>query len=136
MDISNLYIFEWLSKQEISYFLLMAQIKKFKRWSVIISEWERSDDMAYIIKSWSVNVFMKGKQIATINEGDIFWELALIANEPRIATVKAAEDLEVMVFIKEDFMMLYKESWKYEDIKRKILNRIKSNFYNEKNKII
>ncbi len=125
----SLYIFEWLSLQEISYFLLMAQTKSFQKWENIIVEGDASDDKAYFVKSGVVDIYRGIKKIATLPAGDVFGELALITNEPRTATVKAVEDVEVLMFNKDDFLMLYRKSDRYDEIKQKILARIKDNFY-------
>ena len=128
----SLYIFEGLSLQEVSYFLLMAQTKTYKKDDVIIREGDESDNKAYCIKSWSVDVYRGVKKITTLHAGDIFGELALITNEPRTATVKASGDIEVLIFNKDDFLMLYRKSDRYDEIKQKILGRIKENFYANK----
>jgi CRP-like cAMP-binding protein len=128
----SLYIFEGLSLQEVSYFLLMAQTKTFKKGDVIIREGDASDDKAYCLKMGKVSIERGNDVIATLDMGDIFGELALITNEPRTATVKALDDAEVLVFNKDDFLMLYRKSDRYEEIKQKILGRIKENFYASK----
>ncbi len=125
----NIYIFDWLSKQEVAYFLLMWQNQIFKKWEIIIKEWEPSNNQAYVIKSGSVNISKTWQYITNLKSWDIFWELALIVDEPRFATVTAHEDTEVLIFIKDDFLMLCQKSAKYEEIKNKILSRIKDNFY-------
>lgn len=129
MSKENIYIFEWLSKEEVSYFILMSESAKFRKWETIMKEWDASDDKAYIIESWSVDVFRDWDKIATIGAWDIFWEIALIMNEPRTATVKANEDTEVIVLLKDDFLMLYQKSSQYQELKDKIFDRIKNNFY-------
>jgi CRP-like cAMP-binding protein len=43
--------------------------------------------------------------------------------------VIAYEDSEILVLSKEDFLMLYQKSGQYQDIKDRILERIKNNFY-------
>lgn len=129
MDLKNIYIFGWLNEEELSYFEFISKEKIFKKWEIIIKEWDDCNDSAYIIESGSVEVFHKGEKLSTIGEWDIFWEIALIVNEPRLATVIASEDTKVLVFQKEDFLMLYKKSGNYEEIKEKILHRIKNTFY-------
>jgi CRP-like cAMP-binding protein len=128
----SIYIFEGLSLQEVSYFLLMAETKRFKKDDVIICEGDESNDKAYCLKEGSVNVYRGTDKIATLEAGDIFGELALITNEPRTATVTAADEIEVLMFNKDDFLMLYRKSDRYEEIKQKILSRIKDNFYGNK----
>lgn len=76
-----------------------------------------------------MDVIRGDNRIATLHAGDLCGELALITDEPRTATVTAAEDSELLVFYKDEFLMLYKKSDQYENIKHKILTRIKENFY-------
>ncbi len=129
MEKESLYIFEWLSKEEVSYFTLMSEIEVFKAWDVIIAEWKESNDRAYIIEAWSVEVSKAWEKIATLWKWELFGEIALIVNEARTATVKATEHTEVLVLRKDDFLMLYQKSGQYQVIKDKILERIKNNFY-------
>ncbi|EKE27339.1 MAG: Sensor protein [uncultured bacterium (gcode 4)] len=125
----NIYIFEGLSKEEISYFILMSETQYFKKWDKIIVEWDTSNNKAYIIEKWSVEVHKDWEKIATLWEWEIFWEIALIINEPRTATVMAKDDIEALVLNKDDFIMLYQKSWQYQEIKDRILERIRNNFY-------
>ena len=129
MELKDLYIFEWLSEAELSYFALITQNEEFKAWSIIIKEWDESNDKAYIIESWEVEVFLWWEKISTLWVWDIFWEIALITHEPRTATVKANWNVKVITLSKENFIMLYEKSWKYDEIRNKILKRIKDNFY-------
>ncbi|MDD2566298.1 MAG: cyclic nucleotide-binding domain-containing protein [Candidatus Gracilibacteria bacterium] len=129
MNKENVYIFDGLSKEEISYFILMSETQFFKKGDAIIKEGEVSNNKAYIIEKGSVEVSKEGERIAQLEAGDIFGEIALIMNEPRTATVKALEDLEVLTLLKDDFIMLYQKSGQYQEIKDKILERIKNNFY-------
>lgn len=132
MEKNKLYIFDGLSETEVSYFLMMSETETFSKGNTIISEWEACDNRAYLIESGSVDVFRQGSKIATLQAGDVFGEMALITNEPRSAQIITNTATEVLVFNKEEFLMLYKQSGLYEDIKRKILLRVKENFYSDK----
>lgn len=129
MSKEKLYIFEWLTKEEVSYFTLMSEMELYKKWDKIISEWDVSNDRAYIIEEWWVDIFKKWEKIANLGKWELFWEIALIVNEPRTASVIANDKTEVLVLRKDDFLMLYQKSWQYQMIKDKILERIKNNFY-------
>ncbi|MCK9272283.1 cyclic nucleotide-binding domain-containing protein [Candidatus Gracilibacteria bacterium] len=129
MDLKNIYIFEGLSDEELSYFDTIAKKQSFKKGDFIISEGDKSNDNAYIIESGFVEVFHKGEKLATINEGDIFGEIALIVNEPRASSVIAGDDLKLLAFNRNDFVMLYKKSGNFEQIRNKIFQRIKKSFY-------
>ena len=43
------------------------------------------------------------RQIATLGAGQVFGEMALLSDEPRVATVRAIEDLETYSLGKKDF---------------------------------
>lgn len=129
MDKKYIYIFEGLSKEEISYFVMMSETQFFKKWDMIIKQWDKSNDKAYIIESGRVEVKIDWEQIAQIWAWEIFWEIALIINEPRTASVIAMENTEVLVLDKSDFLALYQKSGNFQQIKDRILERIKNNFY-------
>ncbi|MDD5377456.1 MAG: cyclic nucleotide-binding domain-containing protein [Candidatus Gracilibacteria bacterium] len=129
---NGLYIFEGLTQKEIAYFIMMSETLHFSKGATIMSEGDVSDNRAYLIESGSVDIYRQGMKIATLHEGDIFGEMALITNEPRSASVVSHADTEVLAFGKDEFLMLYKQSGLYEDIKRKIFMRVKGNFYDDK----
>jgi putative ABC transport system ATP-binding protein len=64
-------------------------------------------DKFYVIRTGSVDVRIAegdlGRTVATLNEGDVFGEAALLTDQPRNATVVAREPLEVYVLGKTDF---------------------------------
>jgi len=129
MQNEKIYIFEGLSKEEISYFVMMSETQFFKKGEMIIKQWDSSNDKAYIIESWRVEVRKDWEQIAQIWVWEIFWEIALIINEKRTASVVAMENTEVLVLDKTDFLVLYQKSGNFQHIKDRILERIKNNFY-------
>lgn len=111
---------------------MMSETLHFPKGTTIMSEGDISDNRAYLVESGSVDVYRHGGKINSLHEGDIFGEMALITNEPRSATIISNNDTEVLVFQKDEFLMLYKQSGLYEDVKRKILMRVKENFYSDK----
>lgn len=133
MNKENIYIFEWLTKEEISYFILMSKTEFYKPWQKILKEWDESNNRAYIVEKWSVDIIRGWQKISTLREWEIFWELALITNESRTADVVVNENTEVLVLLKDDFLMLYQKSGNYQAMKDRILERIKNNFYWIKN---
>ncbi len=128
----GLYIFEGLTQKEIAYFIMMSETLQFRKGDKIITEWEVSDDRAYLIESGSVDIYRSNKLIASLHSGDIFGEMTLITDDKRSATIVANSEVEVLVLSKDEFLMLCKKSGIYEDIKRKILQRVKENFYSDK----
>lgn len=126
-DIENLYIFDGFSREVISFFLLMSQTQNKKAKEIIIDEWDSSNWCAYYINSGKVRVRRGKTEIAILWEGAFFWEMALITDAPRNATVEAVEDTVLQVFLKDDFMTLIQQSSHGQEMKREIRRRIIEN---------
>lgn len=71
---------------------------------MIITEGDEADH-AYIIQSGNVAIYKekKGKlvELAKLGVGDIFGETALLFEEPRMASVKALEDCNLIVITRQ-----------------------------------
>jgi len=74
--------------------------------SVIIRQGEPGDEF-YIIKSGEVEVTASSealeKTLARLGEAEYFGEIALLTGQPRIATVKAVSETELLIMEKSDF---------------------------------
>ncbi len=124
-DVSKLYIFDGFSEAEVSFFLLMSQTQFHKKGEKIMSIGDRSNGCAYYISKWSVKVIQGWVEVATLWEGSFFGEIALITDEPRTATVEIAEDTELQVFLKDDFLTLFKHGAHSDEMKKEVMRRIK-----------
>jgi len=60
-------------------------------------------DAMYLIKSGTVRVFDESGELATLNEGDFFGEMALIESAPRMAGVETLSDCELFVLNRAEF---------------------------------
>ena len=67
------------------------------------------------------------EEIATLETGGFFGEVALITDEPRNATVEVVEPTELQVFLKDDFLTLLQQSAHSEAMKEEIRRRIIEN---------
>lgn len=121
----SLYIFDWFSKEEIAYFLLMSQTQLRKKWDVILSIWDPSNGCAYYINKWHVKIVRGGNEIALLGPWEFFGEMALITDEPRTATVEAIDEVELQVFLKDDFLILLDKSAHSKKLKQEVMRRIK-----------
>ncbi len=91
-------------KQQEEFFNILTR-ESFKVDEYIISEGDKSDKI-YIIQKGTVKVIkqLKGSKsedeqiIATLGMGDTIGEVALLDKQPRSASVKACEAVEVLVF--------------------------------------
>lgn len=96
-SIMNLWIFSWIDKSIVEEIILRTPEKNFKAWEIIFLEWDPSNWEWYIIKEWKVKIVIKGQKIAELNSWNIVWEIALLNEESRTATVEALEDTTVLV---------------------------------------
>lgn len=122
------YIFEWLDDEVITSILETSKTRKYDIWETIIKEWEESNWEAYIINSWSVNIFIDNNFVAKIEKWNIFWEYALIREEPRTATVVVNDTLECIVI---DIDSLFKLLEQDNRLSKILITRITENI--EKN---
>lgn len=129
--LKDIYIFEWIEKNLIEKIVDNSRRTTFERWEYIIKEWEKSNWFAYIIQSWKVEVEKDNQKIAIINEGNIFWEIALITNESRTASIKAITPLTLLQINKELLKSIIKDFKNWKDIQIKLFERIMENLLNE-----
>ncbi|MFC1492871.1 Crp/Fnr family transcriptional regulator [candidate division KSB1 bacterium] len=80
--------------------------KKYKKGEIVFKEGDNAKDL-YIIKSGTAEVMKQVNEqeikLAELCTDDFFGEMAFFSDEPRSATVRALEDLEVYVVNEEDF---------------------------------
>ena len=120
-----LKIFEWIDKQTILEILNNSLLRKYSQNEIVVRQWDFSNNEWYIIKTWEVEVFINDKLVASLKDWDIFWEIALLNEDQRTATIKAKTDLEVIV-ITQDSIIEMINNWN-ESINRDIMDRIEQN---------
>lgn len=123
-NIYKLKIFSWLQKKDIDAIITSSPQKSFKKDEVIFVQWEKNDWNAYIIIKWSVWVNIFNKEVSELWEWEIFWEIALLNDELRTATIKAKEDLQTIVINIENLLKIIDKN---PSINKDIIKRIESN---------
>lgn len=124
--LKKLYIFEGIETPFLEMILQNSKSKTFAKNSLVFQEWEKAEN-SFILISGVVSVIRGEKEVNTIFEWDIFWEIGLVLNEPRTATIKAETDIEVLEITKNSINKIIKEYPNGEFIKVTILNRIIQN---------
>jgi len=124
-SIYSLKIFEWFDKEVIDSIINNCEIRAISSWEMIIVEWEESNWEWYILKRWKVSISIKWNRIAELSSGDIFWEIALLNEEERTATVTASSDIEVIVLNLENLIEMINND--ENKINKTIMNRIEEN---------
>lgn len=113
MDMMRGSVFDKLPASSMNEIFSRLESVPVKAGEVIIKQGE-AGDYYYIIKSGKFNISRKmsdGKVhvLATMKDGDIFGEEALLSNAPRNANVISMEEGELMRLSKADFDDLLKE---------------------------
>ena len=132
IKLKDLKFFEGINLSAINMIIDWARRLEFNKWDIIINQWDKSDWNAYIIQDWEVWVIMDTKEISTIWEWEIFWEIALITDEPRTATIVAKTRLVTFRINKELLDMIIKNFENWKDIKKVIMERIIQNLAQSK----
>ena len=123
--IYNLEIFKWIEENVVEEIILSCDEKTYSPWEIIILEWAPSNWEWYIIKSWKVKISIKWQKIAELNSWDIFWEIALLNEEERTATVETIEETEVIILTLEHLIDLINND--ANKINKEIIRRIEAN---------
>jgi len=80
----------------------LVQMKYFKEGEYLVKEGEVGNSL-YIITSGTAQVTQQGEKLAVISDGNYTGEMALITGNPRIATVKALQDIEAVELVSKSF---------------------------------
>jgi len=60
-------------------------------------------DRAYLIQDGEVEITKNGLLLATLKKGELFGEMALVDDQPRMATARALTDVSVVIIGREAF---------------------------------
>ena len=126
--IYNLEIFSWIEHSVIDSILTNCEEASFSSWNIIIQQWDASDWKWYIIKTGSVKVSIEQKIIATLHEWSMIWEIWLLNEEERGATVEALEECTVTVLTIDDLIEMINND--ENKINKEIIRRIEENLGN------
>ena len=125
LDYKNLPIFAWVSQETIDQIIKSSPRESFQKGETILKQWEPSNGKGYIIESWEAIVWIQGDAKTTLKEGQIFWEIALLNEGERVATVNAKTDLKVIVLTFDNLIELLNND--ENNINKEILRRLEEN---------
>lgn len=125
--LSQLPIFSWIPQNIIDEIISSSQIETFNSWDIVFFQDDDSNGKWYIILEWKVWVIIDDKEISTLGVWDIFWEIALLNEESRTATIKALENTKTLIISQENIFEMINE-WN-ESINKDIMERIEQNLW-------
>lgn len=127
-DIYDLQIFSGIEKNEIDDLIKNLRKEIFKKGEIIIRQWEKSNWKWYIILSWEVSVEISWEKIASLVAWNIFWEIALLNEEERTATIIAETDLELLVLSQETIIeIMNQDNYLNKEIMRRVHENLENN---------
>lgn len=102
--LSEISFFNQLPAEEIAALVPTIDSRTYAAGSAIIRKGDPGDSL-FIVESGtiSINDPDSGRTVATLTEGDVLGEMALVTGEPRSADAVAATDIRVWFVLKDDF---------------------------------
>lgn len=123
-EMSRVQLFEKLPPEEIHTLLPYISHRNFQKGDILIRQGEAGDSL-FIIDKGTVDIIddrNSSKKIATLDEGDVLGEMALVTGEPRSVTAAAVSDVKVWIILKEHFDYILQNSPKLADAVKKLVN--------------
>ncbi len=76
--------------------------KVFYAGETVFKEGEQGE-RAYLIQEGQVQIIKNGITLATLGKGELFGEMALVDDQPRMATARASADAAVVIINRDTF---------------------------------
>ncbi len=93
----NYHFFSEMTEDEVNDFLKMCKQETYEEGQNIFSEGESAEHF-YLLVSGEIIISIKGAEVARLEAGEVFGEMALLEKIPRTATASAATK-SVLFFI-------------------------------------
>jgi CRP-like cAMP-binding protein len=94
-----------LGKKELKKIASLTFDTQIEPGKVIVREGTPGEEF-YLIAEGTVSVTLRGKELATLEAGDFFGEMALVDQGPRAATVTAKTPVSLLVLGSREFSSL------------------------------
>jgi CRP-like cAMP-binding protein len=109
MYLEQVPMFRRCSSEELEHVARLAGARQLEEGDDIVREGDRGDEF-FVLASGTVRVTRGDHEVATLEPGGYFGELALFEPAPRNATVTATEPVTVVVLGRDDFRRALDES--------------------------
>lgn len=127
-NILHLKIFQGITPGVVENLILSCAEKSCIAGEIILTEWAQTNWEGYIIKHGSVGVKMGGKQIARLEAWEMFWEMALLNEDQRTASVQALSDTTLIILSLDNLIDMINND--ENKINKEIMRRMEENLEN------
>ena len=126
--LKSIDLFSQIPENDLLILAMEFETVNFKANTVVMTQGDIGNSM-YILISGEVNVDVDGQTIATLEDKNIFGELAIFDPEPRSATITTTKDT-VLFTIKSD--VVYDLISRYPNVSRGIIKILSQRVRNKK----
>ncbi|HEX3849612.1 MAG TPA: cyclic nucleotide-binding domain-containing protein, partial [Polyangiaceae bacterium] len=106
--LARMPLFRPLNDREILRVLQVTDVVDYGNGETIISEGDKGEEL-FIVLSGQAKVLRNGAELAMLNAGDHFGEMALVRSQPRSATVLSDGNSELMVIRRTEFFEILRK---------------------------
>jgi CRP/FNR family transcriptional regulator, cyclic AMP receptor protein len=106
--LAGIPLFSGAKRRELDRISQLCTEVKVPAGRVLCHEGETGQEF-FVIEAGTVSVTIGGQQVATLDAGGFFGELALLDGGPRTATVTAQTEVTVLVLDRREFTALLEE---------------------------
>jgi HEAT repeat protein len=101
-------MFEGLPPEDLMPIAAVAEEQCYSDGDVIVAEGEAGTEM-HVVVSGTVAVLVNDREVARRGSGDVVGEMALILDQPRMATVRASDDVRLLTIGQREFAGILRE---------------------------
>ena len=101
-------IFDGLRPEDLKSIAAIAEENAHSDGDVIVAEGEAAEEM-HVIVSGTVAVTVNGREVARRHSGDVVGEMALILDQPRMATMSAVGEVHLLTIGQREFAGILRE---------------------------
>ena len=123
-ELYNLKIFSWIDREIIKNIIDWLEQKSYISGQIIMNQWDENNWEWYIIISGWVDVIINSEKVTSLWTWEVFWEIALLNEEDRTATVMANSDLELLVITQDSILQIMNED---NSLNKEIMRRVQEN---------
>ncbi|HYO97690.1 MAG TPA: Stp1/IreP family PP2C-type Ser/Thr phosphatase [Polyangiaceae bacterium] len=106
--LARMPLFRPLAERELLRVLQVTDVIAYQNGEAVVTEGEKGEEL-FIVLSGHVKVLRGGAELAGLNPGDHFGEMALVRSQPRSATVISDGNSEMMVIRRPEFFEILRK---------------------------